>query len=181
MKIFKLILSLFLFVNILYGQDSIIKYSNFSIRYSFYYNYKIIHHIPVFSFEYKDHNIYIGSQYSSILLPFGDEGDSYEKNTKGLNLGYRYYFRNQKKLLRPFLQYNFSIYYVKYNEIKLGPPYRIEHKALAIENTASIGIAYKILPKLNIFSGAGFGSYDGFFLMLYAFIPSSYIGIEYNF
>ncbi|NCO55961.1 MAG: hypothetical protein GW876_11275 [Bacteroidetes bacterium] len=168
--------------NKLYSQDRIKRTLQFSARYTFYYNYKVAHHSPVFSIEFNKHNFYLGPEYSLILKPIkGDPVNIYEKKSFGINLGYRYFFSEQSKKLKVFSQFNFAIFQIKYKEYQLGPPFVTEHNNLIIENTVTLGIDYNIWNNIHIFSGGGIGSFGGFFLIIDAFTPSSYIGIEYKF
>lgn len=168
--------------NKLYSQDSIKKNLELSARYSFYYNYKIIHHSPVFTIKFNKNNFYFGPEYSLILkLIKGDPVDVYEKESFGINFGYRYFWGEETKRLKAFSQLNYAIFKVKYKEYQHGPPFVTEHKYLIIENTITIGVDYKIWKNFHVFSGAGIGSFAGFFLIIDAFTPSSYIGIEYSF
>lgn len=165
-----------------YSQDTIKRTLQFSARYTFYYNYKVTHHTPVFSIEYNNHNLYFGPEYSSILkLIKGDPVNIYEKKSFGINLGYRYFFSEKSKKLKVFGQFNFTIFQIKYKEYQLGPPFVTEHKHLIIENSATLGVDYNIWNNIHIFTGGGIGSFDGFFLIIDAFTPSGYIGIEYKF
>ncbi|MEZ5195853.1 MAG: hypothetical protein R2764_05490 [Bacteroidales bacterium] len=128
------------------------------------------------------HNIYLGPEYNIILDPIkGDPVDVYEKYNWGLNFGYRYYSNELFKKMKLFGQFNFSIYQLKYKSHSLGNPIAENQKDAIVENTASIGLNYNMYKSFNIFLGAGFGSYDGFFLILESFTPSIYVGVDYRF
>lgn len=127
------------------------------------------------------HNIYLGPQLTNVLRSIGDPVDNYKRNTYGVNFGYRFSFWKRQTMLVPFAQLDFSMYQVKYNEYQLGPPFSIEKKELIIENTASIGVDFNPVKHFHIFSGVGFGSYAGFFLMFNSFTTTYYIGLEYRF
>lgn len=182
----KLLFTLFMLLLIYYpiktfSQDTTSSSLNFGIRYSFFYNHKVIHHIPDFSLDIEQHNIYIGVQATNVLKPLGDPVDNYEKKSYGINFGYRYLFIDKKKKLVPFTQFNFSIYQVKYIEYQHGPPFSMERQTLIVENTASIGIDFNPIKHIHIYSGIGFGSFGGFFLLIDSFTPNSYVGLEYKF
>lgn len=182
MRVFALIIFLQLCFHLeLFSQDTTKSRIDFGVRYSFYYNYKVMHHIPCFSMDIGQHNVYLGAQATNILKPLGDDVDVYEKNSYGVNFGYRYMFFNKQKKIIPFTQFNFSIYQVKYWEYQKGPPFLTERLKLIIENTASFGIDFNPINHIHIFSGIGFGSFGGFFLLLDSFTPCSYAGLEYKF
>jgi len=164
-----------------YSQDTIKRILQFSARYTFYYNYRVAHHTPVFSIEYNNHNLYFGPEFSFIFQPTPIADIIYKPNSFGFNLGYRYFFNDQKKKLRFFSQFNFSIYQVKYKEYQLGPPISTERKKIIIENTGTLGADFNFYKNIHLFGGLGIGSTSGFFLMLNSFIPCSYIGLEYKF
>lgn len=154
---------------------------DFGIRYSFVYNYKVVHHTPQFSMNIGQHNIYLGPQFTQVLHSLGDPVDVYSKNTYGGNVGYRFHFWKRKSKLVPFAQLDFSIFQLKFNENQLGPPFLTERKKIVVENTASIGVDFNPVHHFYIFSGIGFGSYSGFFLLFNSFTPTCYVGLEYRF
>ncbi|MDP3442121.1 MAG: hypothetical protein Q8T08_04605 [Ignavibacteria bacterium] len=163
-------------------QDTTESIKYFSIRYSTSYNYKVLHYTPNVSFGFNKHNLYIGPEFNTILKTVkGDPVDIYEKNNWGLNLGYRYYSSEIVSNLKIFGQFNFSIYQIRLDIYQHGgPPFIVKHKELIVENTATIGIDYELFKNINLFSGIGIGSFNGFFLMIDSFTPSVYIGIEYK-
>ena len=187
----KIIIFCLLFISLAksYSQDTIKSKSNFGIRYTYCYdfeikhdyNFRIMHHIPVFSFNINNHNFYAGPQYSYLFQPKPIANEIYENNSLGFNLGYRYYSKELIKNLQIFSQFNFSIFQIRYKEYQNGPPFVNEHRKLIIENTATIGMDYKLFNSFNLFAGIGIGSYGGFFLMINYFNLSNYIGIEYKF
>jgi hypothetical protein len=83
--------------------------------------------------------------------------------------------------MRFFSQLNYSVYQIRYKEYQLGPPYVTNRKRIVVENTATFGIDYNIHKKFHLYGGIGFGSMDGFFLILNSVIPCSYVGLEYKF
>jgi len=152
------------------------------IRYNFFYTNKVIHQASVFSIMLNKHNFYLGPEYSSILKPINsDIVDTYSKDSWGLNVGYRYYSNDLLKNLKLFGSFDFSIFQIKYSEYQHGLVPPTEHKQIIIENTVSIGAEYKLGKKVHLFSGVGFGSYNGFFLMLDAFTLTFNAGLEYRF
>ena len=164
-----------------FSQDTTQSRLGVGVRYSFFYNYKVAHHIPCLSLDIRQHNIYLGAQATTILKPLGDPVDIYEKNAYGINVGYRYLLVDSHKRLVPFTQLNFSIYQVKYTKYQKGPPFSTPSQTRIVENTASFGIDFKPIKHIHIFSGIGFGSFGGFLLLIDYFTPNSYVGLEYKF
>jgi len=155
--------------------------NNFGIRFSVIYNYKVIHYAPNLSLDLGQHNVYVGVQATNVLKPMGSELEIYVKNTYGVNFGYRFLFIDKQKKVVPFTQLNFSIYQLEYTEYQRGPPFSTDKKSLIVENTASIGVNFNFIKHFQISCGVGFGSLDGFFLLVDSFIPSGYVGLEYKF
>lgn len=154
---------------------------SFAIRYSTYYNYKVLHFTPNLSFGIGNHDIYIGPEYNYIAKSFlVDSEDKIEKNNWGLNLGYKYYFSKIAPNTSLYGQFNFSVYNLWSYEYQHGYPYVTKNKTLIVENTALLGLRYQLGQKVFLISGVGIGSYDGFFLMVESFIPSVAVGIEYK-
>jgi len=178
-------LLLFLFICnplLLFSQDTTFtSKNNLGIRFSVFYNYKVIHYVPNLSLDLGQHNVYAGVQATNVLKPMGSELEIYDNNTYGVNFGYRYLFIDKRKKIVPFTQVNFSIYEVEYNEYQLGPVSPTTKKNLILENAASIGVNFNLIKHAQFFSGIGFGSFEGFFLMVDTFIPSAYVGLEYKF
>lgn len=143
------------------------------------YQFRVLHTTPGFSLSTNNHNFYIGPQYTYVFEPSSLSREDYETNTYGVNLGYRYYSNELVNKIRLFGQLNFSIYQVKSIAYSLGGGYST--KRIIVENTGSLGIDYTPIKHIHIFSGVGFGSFEGFFLLLDSFAPSGYVGLEYKF
>lgn len=179
--------TLFLFLIIscpiqLFSQDTTYpSKNNFGVRIGVAYNYKVIHYVPNLSLDLGQHNVYVGIQATNVLKPMGGETEIYDKNTYGVNFGYRYLFIDKRKKIVPFAQLNFSIYELEYKEYQLGPVSPTTKQNLIVENTASLGVNFNLIKNVQFFSGIGFGSFEGFFLMVDTFIPSAYVGLEYKF
>lgn len=181
-----IILIVFISSSKLYCQE--ISKSNFSIRYAIAYdwevkvdyNYIIVHNMPVFSYRSFKHDFYVGPQYSYFFQPKPVANEIFSNNVYGFNFGYRYYGLILKNKFQIFGQLNFSFYGLKIKEYEHGVPFVKEHYKYIIENTLTIGIDYRINKSMNVFIGVGFGSFNGFFLMLDNFAISNYFGIEYK-
>lgn len=163
-----------------YSQDTTSNIK-FGVRYTFFYNYKVLHHVPAFSMDIGRHNMYLGIQVSTILKSFGDPVDIYDKYAYGVNFGYRFAFWKKQTKLVPFTQFNFSIYQLKYTHHQMGPPFSTKKQNLIVENTLSFGVNYNPVKHFHIYTGVGFGSYGGFFLLIDSFTPTCYMGVEYKF
>ena len=190
---FRKILLLFIIVITainLYSQEA--KKSCFGIQYTLSYDFQVaprnseskigvLHHAPAFSYRINNHNIYIGPLLSHVfqLKPIGSE--KYDNKAFGLHFGYRYYSNELLRNFRIFGQFHFSIFWVECHYHQLGWPYNTTGTEIKVNNTASFGVDYEAIPNLHIYAGTGFGSYDGFFLILERVNLSEYIGIKYEF
>ncbi len=152
------------------------------VRLTTVYDYWILHNAINLNLNFGNHNLYIGPELVHILrLPKKyDDIDNYRSKSIGLNFGYRYSSRELVPRVKLYGQLNFSIFQLKLIEKQLGPPFSQEKLQIVVENTASFGVDYKVSNKIHLFSGLGFGSYDGFFLMINSFTPTFYVGIDYN-
>lgn len=165
----------------IFGQDSsLTSKTNLGVRLSVFYNYKVIHYVPTLSLDLGQHNVYLGVQSTNVLNPMASETTIYEKSSFGANFGYRYLFVNKQNKVVPFAQLNFSLYELNYVEYQRGP-FSQEKQQLILENTASIGLNFNVLKKVQFSCGIGFGSFEGFFLLVDSFIPTGYVGVEYKF
>lgn len=152
------------------------------VRFSMVYNYRVIHAVPDFSMMFGRHNVYFGPEFTYVSNTIkGDPVDPFKKKAFGANIGYRYYSNELKKRLKIFAQFDFAIYQISFVEYQQGLTYGTERNQFILENTATVGAEYKLFKGIYVNAGLGIGSYDGFFLMLDSFTPSSYIGIEYRF
>ncbi len=144
-------------------------------------NYPISHLIFAFYLNKRNHNIFVGANYTYLFKNnFGvDVVDDYEQHTIGGTVGYRYVFDSRWVRTHFFLQMDYSIYPVKYKYYAGHHGGIYDEKEVIFENNASIGWNYKIAPKLNIFGGIGLGSTAGFFLILDHAHPHVYVGMEF--
>ena len=97
-----------------------------------------------------------------------------------LIFGYRYLFDSKKETMNWFLQMNFSIFQAQYQEYGLGSG-NTNRTKIIVENSAGVGLNYKLSKHFELNGGLGFGSTHAFFLMLDEFIPHSFIGLDYKF
>lgn len=160
--------------------DAINKW-NFGIKLKQQFNYPISHSSPAFSIYRKNHNLYIGPEYSYTLKEYFINGiENHNQKFWGLNFGYRYIFDSHLRKTNLFVHMDFSIYQLKYTEHQLGYNRTTNHKTTIVENNIGLGVNYQLLEHVALFGGIGFGSTNGFFLMIDQFIPHSFIGIEYT-
>lgn len=174
----------------LYSQEA--KKSSFGIQYTLSYDFQVaprnseskigvLHHAPAFSYRINNHNIYIGPLLSHVFQLKPMWNDIYDNKAFGLHFGYRYYSNELLRNFRIFGQFHFSIFWVEYRHHQLGLPGGVTGTEIRVNNTASFGVDYEAIPNLHIYAGTGFGSYDGFFLILERVNLSEYIGIKYEF
>lgn len=154
---------------------------NFGIKLTQQVNYPIGHTSPALSIYRKNHNVNIGPEYTHLFKEsIGDALDIYQQDYWGINIGYRYIFDSPWRKTNLFLQMDFSIYQLIYSEYQLGYNNAAEQKITVVENNVGFGINYKLFNHVEIFGGIGFGSTNGFFLILDQVIPHSFFGIEYK-
>ncbi|MBT3210027.1 MAG: hypothetical protein HN704_09930 [Bacteroidetes bacterium] len=148
------------------------------------FNYPILHSVVALNLSKMNHLIYFGPNFNILLNNyFGDEvviADS-EKNSIGINFGYRYIVDSESKRMNFFMQLDFSIYEVKYKEWGGHGTGFKDTKNVIVENNGSIGLNYKISNSVELFGGIGLGSTEYFFLMLEHLIPHSFVGLHYKF
>lgn len=151
------------------------------LQFNSFYDYKVMHQNVTALFNFNKHNFYLGPQLTTILKPIYDPVDIYERNSFGFNAGYRYSITTKYEKLKPFVSIDFAIFKVKYLENQLGLPFTTKNNKMVLENRIHFGLTYLPFNKLFFNVGLGFGSYDGFFLLIDNFTPSSFIGIGYKF
>jgi len=159
------------------------KKMNYGIKIVQQINPPIFHTSVLFSTHIKNHNLYLGPSYTMLSKNyFGDDlVDDYDKYFPSINFGYRYLINSSWEYSNIFVQLDFSIYNAKYKYY--GGKYigAVSSQELVVENCASVGINYKASNQMELFCGIGFGSTQGFFLMVDEFIFHSYFGLEYKF
>lgn len=145
-----------------------------------HFNYPLMHTSPTSSIYYQNHNIYLGPEYTILLTKSSNDSTDWQPSHWGLNVGYRYIIKSERKKTNLFLQMNFSFYQVNYKEYQAGSNIGENKEKMIIENTGGVGVNYRFNKRLEIFGGVGIGSTCGFFLLFKHFIPHSFIGIGYT-
>ncbi len=159
-----------------YGQDSIPKHPEISIRYSLNFNKQILHHAALIALKWKRHSVFLGPEYSVFHQEKPISTIVYNQQAVGALLGYRYSIYEYKKT-KFFCQLAYSMYQLNYREYQLGPPFFIDRKKMRFENSLSIGIEYSIMKPIQLFAGLGLYSMDGFILNNPLF-PNTMLGIQ---
>ena len=145
------------------------------------YNYRSFQIAPVFSLEYKNHNVYLGPLYVYLFQPKPVANEVFDNNAFGLNLGYRYYSKELFKNGRLFGQLNYSIFNFSYQQHQSIPPFQTKRNKVIAQNTISLGLDYKVINRIHLFVDFGLGSLGPFFLLFNRFTLTSNIGIELDF
>ncbi len=145
-----------------------------------HFNYPLMHTSPTSSIYYQNHNIYLGPEYTLLLTKSSDDSTDWQPSHWGLNVGYRYIIKSERKKTNLFLQMNFSFYQVHYKEYQAESNISENKEKMIIENTGGVGVNYRFNKKLEVFGGVGIGSTCGFFLLFKHFIPHSFVGIGYT-
>ncbi len=190
MKSFCFALFFFSFVN-LFSQKKI----SYGIENSLEYNFRlpqtndgslnsfaVFHEDLLFTCKIKNHLIFIGPQYSRFTGFMFDPADNYLKNSIGINFGYQYEHRLSEKFYRTyfFTRLFFSIYNYNFYEHSLLNGNALVQKTI-LENNLSFGLKKYMSKKFYSQICLGFGSTQGFFLMLESFMISSSIGLGIQF
>ena len=191
---FKILQYLILFLAIgltdnLFSQDTVKSKITFGVRFNTGYDFQVKHEYnlnmirlaPIFSVNLKNHNFYLGPQYSYIFQPTPVSDEIYDNSSYGLTFGYRYYFRDFVDNLRLFGQLNYSLFWVNYSQYQNGMPYFHSITKFSVKNDVSIGLDYHTSKKFHMFLGFGLGSYHAIFLILDDFTFTCYLGIDYCF
>lgn len=146
-----------------------------------YFKYPVLHTTPTLSIFNKNHNLYIGPEYTMLLEEsLGDPEDSYQQEYWGINFGYRYFINSFWWKTNLFLQMNFSIYQIKFKVHQLGPSQETYHKQILVEITGGLGVSYKFTNRLSANVGIGFGGTTGGYIRSNELIPQAFLGIEYK-
>lgn len=143
------------------------------------YNYKLMHNVVALTLEYQKSKFFIGLEHTCFFKNYYDQGERYEKNALGLSFGYNYTFMTVVKTSF-YLQTAFSVFPAKYSYYQMGLADWVQHNEWVIQNTASVGIRYKLGKNVSVLLDGGFGSLQGFFLMLDTFIPAVSMSIEFE-
>lgn len=143
------------------------------------YNYKLMHNAVTLTLEYKESKFFIGPEHTCFFNNFYDQGERYAKNVLGLSFGYNYTFKALAKTSF-YLQTVFSVFPSKYSYYQMGLADWVQHDEWVIQNTASVGIRYKMGKNVSFLLDGGFGSLQGFFLMLDTFIPAVSMSFEFE-
>ncbi len=187
MKILKFRFVLILFVVFISNLDSITHCQEtdkkFGLRYAYAYNQKIDHH-GLYFISHLDHRLqlYIGPEIS-VIRPsyFSDQANLFEEKAIGVGFGLRHKFLKFKPWGRFYGQFHFSGVPVKYYSFQLGPGGNNTQRKLKVENTVALGMDLDLSSFASFTFGAGFGSNEGFFLILSSFMPHAHVGIELRF
>ena len=142
------------------------------------YNYKLLHNTAALNLNYKNSNFFIGPEHTHFFSNYYDGRTHYEKNALGLYFGYNYSFKTIDRFSF-FLQTAFSIFPSNYSYYQMGLAEWIQHKEWIVQNTASIGTRFKVDNHIRLLLDAGFGSLQGFFIMVDTFVPTVALSIEF--
>jgi hypothetical protein len=177
---------LFLFVVFISSLDSIVHSQEtdkkFGLRYAYAYNQKIDHHgIYFIGHVDKQLQVYIGPEVS-VIRPsyFSDQANLFEEKAIGVGFGLRHKFLEVKPWGRFYGQFHFSGVPVKHYSFPGLGGLNTQRK-LKVENTVALGMELDLSSFASFTFGAGFGSNEGFFLILSSFMPHAHVGIELRF
>jgi hypothetical protein len=177
LKRFYLFLAFFTFIFDVSAQTSDKK---FGIRYAYTYNHISQHHGLYFVTNLDNVDVFVGPEVS-VVKPEYINSNLFEDKTLGAGLGFRYRFWDIKDRLRMYGQLHFSAVPIRVYDFQMGPYNAPNKRVLKIENTFSLGLEYDMGEFWRLSFGAGFGSRDGFFLILSSFMPHGHVGLELRF
>lgn len=146
-------------------------------------SFAIFHEELLFTCKFKNHLIFMGPQYSRFTgYNMFDPADNYLKNSFGINFGYQYEHRLSEKFDGTYFctRLIFSLYNYNFYEHSLGNGAPLKQSTI-VENTISFGLKKYFSNKTFFQFGLGFGSTQGFFLMIESFMISSSVGIGMQF
>jgi hypothetical protein len=142
------------------------------------YHYRSIHNALILARDIEEHQVFFGTEYITLLEPFGNPLNNYSSHTIGMHVGYRNYFYQLRPDLGFYGQFAFSFYPVSFRIPVLGNE---KNTTLTIENTLSVGAEYRLRERFYVFSTAGIGSLDGWFLVRGSFFGFGNLGFRYWF
>ena len=150
------------------------------IEFSGQYNYRLSHSSIAFAIRFQKHRLYAGPEYTWLTKPlFGDPVDVWNFECRGIGFGYGYEFYTLNAHFNLFLKMNISVFDVIITQSGRGP-YTKLYSIRVVENTIAVGTRYRLSKLFSLFGGLGFGSTNGFFLMVDEFIPNSFFGVQYE-
>jgi hypothetical protein len=127
------------------------------------HDYSLTHSSVLVSLNAGHHSIFIGPEYSYLSKPFGDDSDQIKHSMVGGSFAYAYSLELKKwNSVDVFVRFNYSIFQLELTDYK-GLETR---KSMVYENTLDLGLKKRFPNKFYIYGSVGFGSTNGFFLMV---------------
>ncbi len=162
--------TIFLFICLhSFGQE---KKMHFGIESSNAYNfryvgkqqdYSLTHSSVLMSLNAGHHSFFLGPEYSYLSKPIGDDSDQIKHSMFAGTFAYVYSYELKKlNSVDVFVRFNYSIFQQQLTDYK-GLETR---KSMVYENTLDLGLKKRFANKFYIYGSVGFGSTNGFFLMV---------------
>lgn len=141
-------------------------------------DYSLTHTALLFSISSGNHSFFLGPEYTYISKPIGDDSDHIMHSMFGGSFAYAY-AHNLKKWnnVDLFVRFNYSIFQQQLTDYK-GLETR---KSMVYENTLDLGLKKRFANKFYVYGSLGFGSTNGFFLMIDNVEFSTRAGFGYSF
>lgn len=152
---------------------------NWGVKVGTQYNYKLMHNTVALTLEYKESVFFIGPEHTRFFNNYYELGERYDRNALGLTFGYKYTLKTMAKTSF-YLQTAFSVFPAKYSFYQMGLADWVQHIEWVIQNTASVGIRYKLGKNVSFLLDGGFGSLKGFFLLMDSFVPMASFSIWFE-
>jgi len=145
--------------------------------------YSIVHESILFVGSVKNNSFFIGPQISYLNGFLYDPIEKIKHINYGLNFGYERKFpiTNSKNGFVFSTRLSFSIYEISKIDYPLGLSDEIQTRKTILENNLYVGLKKSFNPNFYLYSGFGFGSTNGFFLMIDSFMLASTFGFGFQF
>lgn len=175
---------LLFFTHIAFGQDKSI---HFGIENSNAYNFRFVNKIQDYSLTHSallfgissgNHSFFLGPEYTYLSKPIGDDADHIKHSMIGGSFAYNYAYNLKKwNNVDMIFRFNYSVFQQQVTDYK-----GIETvKSVIYENTVDLGLKKRFANKLYVYGSFGFGSTNGFFLMVDKAEFSARAGFGYTF
>jgi hypothetical protein len=141
-------------------------------------DYSLTHSSVLMSLNAGHHSFFLGPEYSYLSKPFGDDSDQIKHSMVGGAFAYVYSHELKKwNSVDGFLRFNYSIFQLERTDYK-----ELEtRKSMVYENTLDLGLKKRFATNFYIYGSIGFGSTNGFFLMVDYAEFSARAGFGYTF
>ncbi len=145
--------------------------------------FSIMHESILFVGSINNNSFFIGPQISYLNGFLYDPIEKINHINYGLNFGYERKFPIifSKNGFEFTTRLSFSIYEISKIDYPLGFTDEIQTRKTILENNLYVGLKKSLNPNFYVYTGFGFGSTNGFFLMINSFMLASTFGFGFQF